>query len=275
MKPDQSSNSVISVKRDVVEISKWPTDTISIDYCHQINESNKRIIIEPHTLILFVPGNPGCVGWYVAFLHSVVEKLGVGFSARGVSYAGHGVGEDIVGPDDLNLKDDDASNEKQRISWTIDGQVEHKIQWIDQIISSSMLDSNSNLKFIFIGHSIGCHLVQRLCVMRKDILSRTRNVIYLMPFTIFDPPIYFQKCYLNFGARTQKVALSILDVSSRLAKRIPRSILNFYLEKVAGVHDGEGREIALNLIISPAMARNFLSLGLEELRDVPQIPDVS
>lgn len=277
-------NASLRVRQEVIKIKHWPTDTLSIDYHLNVkmvpeNEDHDGSIqencsrVEPHTIIVFIPGNPGCIGWYVPFLESIVKQLGVGYAVRGISYAGHGVGEDIVGPDDLHRtsQGDLLSQEKKRISWTIDGQVEHKLEWVDQWTKSVRPKSN----LILIGHSIGCHILQRMCILRKDILSRTIDTIYLMPFIIFDPPLYSQKVFLNTGARTEILAKLILDTSTRIAKRIPQTFLDSLLEKLAGVHDKEGRILALNLITSPAMARNFLSLGMEELRDVPQIPDVS
>ena len=256
------------VKQDVANIKNWPTDTLCIDYYDK-----RHKLIEPHTILLFLPGNPGCIGWYSTFLKTIVENLGVGFGARGVSYAGHGVGENIVNPSH-NAHGDEYINQKKRIAWTIDGQIEHKLQWMDQFCFLQNNSHNVPPKFIAIGHSIGCHLLQRLCILRKDFLNQVQHIIFLMPFTIFDPPLYSQKVYLNTGARTEKLALSILDGATNVAKALPRTFLNFCLEKFAGVDDEDGRELSLNLITSPAMGRNFLTLGMEELRDVPQIPDV-
>ena len=64
------------------------------------NENYSRV--EPHTAFIFVPGNPGCIGWYMPFLESIVTQLGVGYVVQGISHAGHGVRGDIVGPYNLN-----------------------------------------------------------------------------------------------------------------------------------------------------------------------------
>ena len=123
---DQSPNPRprLVVKETVQDISGWPTDTLSIDY----DRRSDGLGPYPQTVILFVPGNPGCVGWYKKMLVALVERLGIGFAARGVSYAGHGVGENIVGDGMAKLVDrPDCGRRNPRIPWTVDGQVEHKV----------------------------------------------------------------------------------------------------------------------------------------------------
>jgi hypothetical protein len=52
-------------------------------------------------------------------------------------------------------------------------------------------------RFVFVSHSIGAHLVQRLCVMREDILERTDLLVHLMPFIRFDPCQAHKKTILS------------------------------------------------------------------------------
>ena len=75
------------VTKDVVKMLGWPTDVVSIDFAEAK---------PPHTYLLFVPGNPGLVGWYIPALVSILQQLGSGFAIRGVSYAGHGIAEETV-----------------------------------------------------------------------------------------------------------------------------------------------------------------------------------
>lgn len=74
-----SHTPVLIMKDETVDVEGWETDTVSIDYFSedpQNSITNNSAIIKPHTIILFVPGNPGCVGWYKKFLYSIVESLG-------------------------------------------------------------------------------------------------------------------------------------------------------------------------------------------------------
>lgn len=141
-----SETSIIASERKIT-ICGWPTDVAFIDHCKTIHadeesalqqsgaidsRSQRRYCCKPHTLLLFVPGNPGVVHWYTDFLAQVVERLGKGYAARGVSYAGHGVGEVVVGNDDEHSKTDYSGNREDedknpkfrsmKIPWTMNGQ---------------------------------------------------------------------------------------------------------------------------------------------------------
>ena len=122
----------VTARDDRIPICGWPTDVVYIDHyycdlefndddrdhrepCHGTTRrqswenssagvddrtDERRICFKPHTLVIFIPGNPGVVHWYTDSLIEIVQRLGRGFAARGVSYAGHGVGEDVIGTAD-------------------------------------------------------------------------------------------------------------------------------------------------------------------------------
>mmetsp|Transcript_4310 Transcript_4310/g.12158 ORF Transcript_4310/g.12158 Transcript_4310/m.12158 type:complete len:368 (-) Transcript_4310:68-1171(-) len=249
------------VRQSVQTICGWPTDTFAIDYDGSDVDSDP-----PHTVLLFIPGNPGCCSWYQKLLLEAVKRLGRGYAVRATSYASHGVGANIVGSES-GLDNDGRSN---AIAWTIDGQVEHKIQWIDELLAT---DFNEIPRFIFLCHSIGAHLVQRLCVIRDDILERTDLLVHLMPFIRFDPCQAHKKTILSTVAHSPNAAVHFLWTASRLASKMPKSMLDKCLKYFAGVDDNEGRKLALELVISPRMAKNFLTLGMEEIREVPERHD--
>ena len=60
----------IRVEEKVRDILKWPTDTAEIDYRDPSDPSNNNKLECPHTIIVFFPGNPGLVGWYVRKLNN-------------------------------------------------------------------------------------------------------------------------------------------------------------------------------------------------------------
>lgn len=268
MTAERNLNVGVSVKEDVVNICGWPTDTVSIDYRNKDNE-----VIPAHTLILFVPGNPGCIGWYQKLLFQIIEKLGVGFAARGVSYAGHGIRNNITGAHD-KLRENS-------IAWTVDGQVEHKIKWLDFLSVQERFRSGTNkhtkipfARFVFLTHSIGSHLVNRLCLLRPDILQQTKLILHLMPFIRFDPPT-LQKWYLSTVARSSDAAVQLLRTMSKFASLIPTNILDFCMKNFSNIPDEEDRKLAMGLVTQPSMATNFLTLGCEELRDIPETEDMA
>lgn len=255
-------------------------------------------------MLLFVPGNPGCIGWYIDFLSILIRHLGVGYAARGISYAGHGVGED----DSMRMATTHHTNGADpNIAWTVDGQVQHKVDWVDQVRAElqqwrhqatnsnrESLDANNTPtedpksrsplsllqqdgvvlpRFIILSHSIGSHLVQRGLVLRPDILKQTELVLHLMPFVRFDPYALIPKVCLSTVARSPDVAISLLQMMSRVTKSLPRTWIDFYMERVAGVEDPKGRQLAIDIVQQPTFAKNFLMLGTEEVRDIPEVHD--
>ena len=134
----------LSVSEDRVCICGWLTDTLTIDRQNSSDEKTtcassnniKNTGTEAHTLIFFIPGNPGVIHWYTDLVAQIINGLGRGFAAHGISYAGHGVGEDVIGNNadhsqsfyrECLAKEMDASVEggeqqDMRIPWTMDGQ---------------------------------------------------------------------------------------------------------------------------------------------------------
>ena len=135
----------------------------------------------------------GCIGWYIPILVDLIQKLGSGFAARGASYAGHSGNEKLVSYTTDNNDHDDkgsTSNDENRdvsIAWTVDGQIEHKCSYINHILSeiksrrkSESSSSSSRPKIIFLSHSIGSHMVERILLLRPDILYIELLVLYIL-----------------------------------------------------------------------------------------------
>jgi hypothetical protein len=139
-------------------ICGWPTDTLTIDDDYNDHDNNDvhstscrhdrnnhpyyyNAATRTHTLLIFIPGNPGIIHWYTQFLVRIVTQLGKGYAVRGISYAGHGVDDDVVGSDDHNqtiFHDGEGCDGKERnesinvhgqkdmrIAWTMEGQSEY------------------------------------------------------------------------------------------------------------------------------------------------------
>ena len=241
---------LVVVKEEVVEVCGWKTDMISIDPMALNND------YDVHTWIVFIPGNPGCIGWYKRLLKEIIQGLGKGYAGRGISYAGHGVGMD---------KTTSAKDRTFQIAWTICGQVDHKITWLTQ-----QLQQKKKKRLIFVTHSIGAHLVHRMCLICPTICEMTQQIIHLMPFIRFDPP-FFMKQYLTSVSQSPLLAIAFLRTMTKVASTLPRSMLDQILFKSVP----EGRDLAIDLLTQPQMATNFLRLGIQEIRDLPQSqPDI-
>lgn len=57
---DKNKLKDIRVEDRVRTVLGWPTDTVEIDYVGPNNTTKQE---QPHTVIVFFPGNPGLVGW--------------------------------------------------------------------------------------------------------------------------------------------------------------------------------------------------------------------
>jgi peroxiredoxin len=72
----------------------------------------------PHTVLVFIPGSPGLVEWYLPMFVQLVETLGPGFAARGVSNAGHSTVDSHLNVEQWK----DSTDRDATIPWTVDGQ---------------------------------------------------------------------------------------------------------------------------------------------------------
>lgn len=256
-------------KYDRVRLCGWPTDVLIIDDSNALNT--------PHTIILFIPGNPGVIHWYADSLLEITKRLGRGYVVRGVSYAGHGVGDEIVGSKDdhdqsfhsenLGKKnEEDGHARDMSVPWTMEGQIQHKIKYVDYVLKDWGKSTSSNTpNLVFISHSIGAHFVQSILLRRPDILAKTQQVINLMPFWRFDPPP-FKKVLLSSAASFYQTTIPMMTKLTKAFSTLPRGWISLYLDKAHGINCSKGREIALDIFMHPNMVRNHLVLGLEEIR---------
>ena len=238
-------------------ICGWPTDTVNIDL-----RKGERV----HTLILFTPGNPGVVQWYIDFLCKVLQQLGNGFAVRGSSLAGHGLDDNVVGNDDDHID----GQRNFAIPWTMKGQIIHRTEWIDNILTGWRINHPTSPlpNLIFLSHSIGAHFIQSLLIQRPDILKRTQQIIHITPFIRFDPPL-LKKLVLSRTAQTYRYTIpTITSLVKVLSAVLPRKLIDIYLHKVMRLNCENGRRIALDVFMNDKMVRNHLVLGFEEIRQL-------
>ena len=265
-----------AVERNVC-ICGWPTAALEIDH---INSSdNDAHHQSPHTLIIFIPGNPGVIHWYIDIICQIVDQLGSGYAARGVSYAGR---EHIVGTradhrqsfysEHLPNNDCNEPNKEGRrnmsVAWTMAGQIRHKEKWFDGILQDWKINHPASPmpQLVFISHSIGAHFVQSLLLMRSDIAIMTQQIIHLTPFFRYDPP-FLPRLILSSGAHGYKLSVPMFtSFVKAISSTFPRSWIDLYIKKVVGIQCDKGRKIALDIFMDSAMVRNHLVLGMQEIR---------
>jgi len=124
-----------------------------------INNVSTRIVtiggwidqpLQSDKLIIVIPGNPGLIGYYETFMAAIHENLKGKFVIWGIGHGGH---EQPSGVDLPCIN-------KYPDLFTLDGQIKHKISFIDSYVTSGV-------KLHLIGHSIGgkiaAELVKHYC----------------------------------------------------------------------------------------------------------------
>jgi pimeloyl-ACP methyl ester carboxylesterase len=255
--------SSVVVTRSVVSVLDISCDAFAADFF--------PLTQPPHTALVFVPGNPGLIDWYIDCFTRLVERLGPGFCARGIANAGHSLNVDRIRI--IHNKQHDA----RRIAWTVEGQVRHKAAYVDHILQELLEQDTSKslaarIQLVFISHSIGAHLTTRLLLLRPDLLERTRLLLHLMPFVRMDAPFPFQT-FFNFGARHPAFTVAVTSSLMSVLAALPECVVQLMLR--LKLRDEQSRSIGVSLIRAPDYATNFFTLGTEEIRDVPEIFDVS
>jgi hypothetical protein len=276
-----------SVREEVIDIAGWPTDTVAVEYIHLDTTTTTTTTTSPqkppHTILIFVPGNPGCIGWYTPNLIELVTRLGHGFAARGASYASHSPNnESLSNVKELLTSDPSSRAADVSIPWTVDGQIRHKSAFLDHILSEypqqpqPQCDGPIDIslpRFIFLSHSIGAHMVERLLCWRPHVLSRTLGVVHITPFTRMQsypskqPP-------LDWAASTPDTLINVAQGLMQVLRVLPPHWVDYLLDKLSSFDDQEGRTLAVRLLRQPWYAKNFFELGTEEIRDVPETVDV-
>ncbi|KAL3915197.1 MAG: hypothetical protein SGILL_005761, partial [Bacillariaceae sp.] len=258
------------VEETHTKILGWPTDILSVDFPSASDATTKDVV--PHTVLIMIPGNPGQYNWYTSDLVKLVQRLGHGFAARALSHAGHSLGgkEGIVDVQDYARRN---SNADPAVPWTIEGQVRHKIAFIDALMAEwSNHNTQNPPNFIFLGHSFGCYVIQRICVQRKEILDRTLGFLHLMPFIRMKAHSFDQR-KLDLGAYNPQALITLGTAVSKTYKALPKSWVDTFVKM--GIHDDKTRDIALQILRDPKFIKNFFMLGTEEIRDIPRDIDVS
>jgi len=113
----------------------------------EINEVSTRIVtiggwidqpLQIDQLILVIPGNPGLIGYYETFMAALHDSLQGKAVVWGIGHGGH------EQPSGVDLP---CINKYPEL-FTLDGQIKHKISFIDKYVASGV-------KLHLIGHSIG------------------------------------------------------------------------------------------------------------------------
>ena len=292
----------VKVTMGTLNLLGWPTDSFAIDFIKQNPQQQQQQHV--HTVLVFVPGNPGLVEWYIPFFQQLLQALGTGYACRGAANAGHSLDPqkvNVVQAQTVSSSSSSSLSSSSAIPWSVDGQTMHKCALLDELVREFDSKDNNNkgdepVKFILVSHSIGCHFTQRMCIWRPDILARTKMLIQLMPFFRMKAP-KSKAWLLDWVGANPEFAINLLEPiargfqatvaasssesspiksspsSSSLSTSLSSMVLNTVFLRT--FKDPEGREVLIRLLSIPEFARNFLTMGCEEVRDLPEEFDVS
>ena len=140
-------------------------DSQSVYLVSSHTTSSSDLVTDYH--VFFVTGNPGCIGYYHAFLPLLIS----GFEDRGLL----DVKLHVYGCSAANFVDDNEKYKKGKILG-LKGQIEYmEAKWQDYVNLQSLesrdrngIDQRTRLKVVLMGHSVGAY-------MCMEILSRWKG----------------------------------------------------------------------------------------------------
>lgn len=138
-------------------------------------------------------------------------------------------------------------------------------------VAHNTMSSRLPPRFVFLSHSIGSHMVQRLLILRPDILSCTIGTAHLMPFIRMDAGS--DQAKLDWAGAHPSTLIRVAKCGMQCLRWLPFSIANHMAKGI--MDDEKKRVLAIRLLRQPTFARHFFELGTEEIRDVPETVDVS
>jgi len=236
-----------------VTILDYPTQTL---FFQPVKAAVKR---KRTVHFVVIPGNPSCCVFYIPFLKVLAPFLhssrpDINWVFHVCSYAGQGVTSRL-----------NTSEGNEDVSQTLHGQVLHKIAFVDYVLQKEGGEGDG---LVFAGHSIGCHMINKLLLMRSDFLSRTEHVFHMLPF-IRIKKILLHRLVANFPSLAQQ----ILGAGARLISTtgfIGRFVANVVMEHALSIKDPVGRKVAYDSFTNVPFTQNFIRLGSDEMNLVPE-----
>jgi len=295
-----------------VNLLDYPTQTLYLSPTQpSFPNSPSSPITNLHFII--IPGNPSICSWYIPFIHELHKTLLPSLTPSQrchfhcVSYAGQGNSPRLVGEiNDNNVcelsgdrsrirnrNNGNGGKSRNDVSQTLHGQILHKIAFIDYVKATHFSksnssnsnsnssnsnnnnnNSNSSNRIILLGHSIGCHMINKLLHLRPDLSSLTLHVFHLCPFIRLRKKLFHRLVLSSPPLAEFLLQSSASFLSAFLPSKPFEAIASSYMSNALHIKTPLSRKVALQAASSPAFARNFIRLGAEELRDVPEEFDV-
>ncbi|KAI3706550.1 hypothetical protein L6452_24366 [Arctium lappa] len=200
----------------------------------------------PRLHVLFIPGNPGVITFYIDFLESLYKQMGETASISGIGYISH--------------SEKDWEHGKL---FTLKEQIDHKIDFIQQELQAL------EVPLVVVGHSIGSFISLEIF---KRIPEKVAYFIGLYPFLTVDAESH-QQAIIEKIARSQLTS-SLISATMALLGLLPiwgsRFIAKISLAK-------QWSTTALDALCTSLLKyhtmRNVLYLAMTEFEELVKVPD--
>ncbi|GAA6055914.1 hypothetical protein JCM3770_002358 [Rhodotorula araucariae] len=225
-----------------------PADVLFFD---QIDQS-----LPSKLILLFIPGNPGLVGFYRFFLTALRDALPAHLRSQTKVYA---VGHLRHTPD---FKEDRGFNPQHLPS--LQDQVTDKVTFVDLVAQTDKLGTPGGPKLVVLGHSIGAWIGLQMLKERPQYISTVHALF----------PTISRMAETPNGRRLSPLfswwALRPVFYSTSALSYLPTTLATRLVSLLTG-QSGAGAETTAKLVSSPETVVAALTMAREELARVTEL----
>ncbi|KAJ9554820.1 hypothetical protein OSB04_009434 [Centaurea solstitialis] len=214
-------------------------------------DSRKTELVEiqarnPRLHVLFIPGNPGLVTFYIDFLESLYEQMGETASITGIGHISH--------------SEKDWEHGKL---FTLKEQIDHKIDFIHQELQAL------EVPLVVVGHSIGSYISLEIF---KQIPEKVAYLIGLYPFLEVDTESHKQ-VVIKRVARSDFTS-SLISATVALLGFLPIWGSRFIAKmSLAKGWSPTALDALCTSVLKYNTMRNVLYMAMTEFEELVKVPD--
>ncbi|KAN0132802.1 DUF2305 domain containing protein [Lactarius tabidus] len=211
---------------------------------------NGSVQVMPRTVLLFIPGNPGLLDFYMPFLDAIYDKVST--SATIFAHAHLGLSSFIGG---------DRSFPKTS-SVTLPAQVQAHLEFLDELLAAYGPEAT----VLLVGHSIGSWFVQEMLKARATALHPRPRVGVFMLFPVISE-VVSSPGGKRFSPFFRPPWPSVFAYVSLLLKYAPQWILRLFVPS----WPESQLQVLRRLLQSPAAIYAALTMADDEMRTVLEL----
>ncbi|GAA6035725.1 hypothetical protein JCM8097_005670 [Rhodosporidiobolus ruineniae] len=210
-------------------------------------------------VLVFVPGNPGLVGYYTFFLSSLRNALPSPLRESTEMYAighlGHSTAPRQGG-----------GGFKPREQASLEEQVEDKVRFLEEIRGRHGLGEEGGARLVVLGHSIGAWVALQMLSHRPTLISSLHLLFPTLSHMALTPN--GRALSPLFSSWTLR---PVFYSTSALAY-LPKALVGKLVGLITG-HSGEGAQTTTALVSSPSTVLAALTMAREELASITTLDE--